>query len=110
MDRTEITAGESVRLSINVRNSGALDGAEAVQLYIRDDYGSITRPVKELKGVKKIFLKAGESTTVEFEITPEMLECWGASEKWTVEPGTFTIMAGSSSDDKDLGATHLTVL
>ena len=87
-----------------------MDGAEAVQLYIRDDYGSVTRPVKELKGVQKLFLKAGESATVEFEITPEMLECWGACEKWTVEPGTFTIMTGSSSADKDLKSVQLTVL
>ena len=102
LSKSEITPDESVTLSIRVSNTGAMDGAEAVQLYIRDEYGSVTRPVKELKAVQKAFLKAGESVDLSFEITPSMLACWGANEKWEVEPGDFTIMVGSSSADQDL--------
>ena len=100
---------ESVQLSVELKNAGPFDGAEAVQLYIRDEYGSVTRPVKELKAVQKPFLKAGESTTLVFEITPAMLACWGAKEKWEVEPGEFTIMIGSTSADEDLQTVSLTV-
>ena len=100
---------ESATVRIRVSNTGAMDGAEAVQLYIRDEYGSVTRPVKELKAVQKPYLKAGESVDLSFEITPDMLACWGASEKWTVEPGDFTIMVGSSSADEDLKSVKLCV-
>ena len=91
-------------VSITVTNEGPYDGAEVVQLYIRDEYASVTRPVKELKAFKRIFLKNGESATVTFDITPEMLQCFGAENRWSVEPGEFTIMVGSSSADEDLQA------
>lgn len=94
---------------MTVTNRGPYDGDEVVQLYIRDEYGSVTRPVKELKAFRRISLKNGESAKVEFEITPEMLQCWGASEKWTVEPGDFTILIGSSSADTDLTPLPLKV-
>ncbi len=109
LSRSSIKADESATLTVRVSNTGALDGAEAVQLYIRDEYGSVTRPVKELKAVQKPYLKAGESVDLSFEITPDMLACWGASEKWTVEPGDFTIMVGSSSADEDLKSVKLCV-
>ena len=109
ISKSEIKADESVTLSVRLTNTGAMDGAEAVQLYIRDEYGSITRPVKELKAVQKPFLKAGESVDLSFEITPDMLACWGANEKWEVEPGDFTIMVGSSSADEDLKSVKLCV-
>ena len=89
-------------VTVRITNEGPFDGAEVVQLYIRDEYASVTRPVKELKAFKRIFLKNGESTDVTFQITPEMLQCFGAENEWTVEPGDFTIMVGSSSDDEDL--------
>ena len=108
--KREIKPDEIVKLTVNVKNTGNMGGYEAVQLYIRDEYGSVTRPVKELKGVRKVYLEPGESADVEFEITPDMLACWGASEKWTVEPGDFTIMTGSSSADKDLKSVSLTVI
>ena len=101
--------GDSATLSVVLTNAGPVDGAEAVQLYIRDEYGSVTRPVKELKAVQKPFLKAGESTRLTFEITPQMLACWGAAQKWEVEPGAFTIMVGSSSADEDLKSISLTI-
>ena len=96
-------------VTVKVTNEGPYDGAEVVQLYIRDEYASVTRPVKELKAFKRIFLKNGESTDVSFEITPEMLQCFGAENKWDVEPGDFTILVGSSSADKDLQALNYTV-
>ena len=96
-------------VSITVTNEGPYDGAEVVQLYIRDEYASVTRPVKELKAFKRIFLKNGESQEVSFEITPDMLKCFGADNCWSVEPGDFTIMVGSSSADENLQCITLTV-
>ena len=96
-------------VTVKVTNEGPYDGAEVVQLYIRDEFASMTRPVKELKAFKRIFLKNGESTDVTFEITPEMLQCFGAENKWTVEPGDFTIMVGSSSADQNLQSCHLKI-
>ena len=110
LSKSEIGPDESTTLTVRLTNTGAMDGAEAVQLYIRDEYGSITRPVKELKAVQKPFLKAGESVELSFEITPSMLACWGANEKWEVEPGDFTIMVGSSSADRDLQGLTLNVI
>ena len=97
-------------LTVRITNEGPFDGAEVVQLYIRDEYASVTRPVKELKAFKRIFLKNGESTDVTFEITPEMLKCFGADNRWTVEPGDFTIMVGSSSADEDLQQLSLRLI
>ena len=97
-------------LTVSITNEGPFDGAEVVQLYIRDEYASVTRPVKELKAFKRIFLKNGESTDVTFEITPEMLKCFGADNRWTVEPGDFTIMVGSSSADEDLQQLSLRLI
>ena len=99
----------SATVSFTLTNTGSVDGTETAQLYIRDDYASVTRPVKELKGFRRVALKAGESAAVEFEITPDMLKCWGADECWSVEPGTFTVMVGSSSDDADLKTLTLEV-
>ncbi len=109
LSKTEIGTGESLKASVTVTNNGPYDGDEVVQLYIRDEYGSVTRPVKELKAFSRISLKNGESRTVEFDITPEMLQCWGAGEKWAVEPGDFTVLLGSSSADADLTPVKLTV-
>ena len=109
LSKSEISASESLKASVTVTNRGPYDGDEVVQLYIRDEYGSVTRPVKELKAFRRISLKNGESTKVEFDITPEMLQCWGSSEKWSVEPGDFTILLGSSSADSDLTSLQLKV-
>ncbi|WP_300703349.1 beta-glucosidase BglX [Bacteroides sp.] len=82
---------------VTVTNTGKRDGAEVVQLYIRDLVGSITRPVMELKGFEKIFLRAGESKTVSFKITPELLRFYDYDLNYVAEPGDFTIMIGGSS-------------
>lgn len=109
LSKSEIGVSESLKASVTVTNNGPYDGDDVVQLYIRDEYGSVTRPVKELKAFRRISLKNGESTKVEFDITPEMLQCWGVSEKWSVEPGDFTILLGSSSADSDLTPLPLKV-
>ncbi len=85
-------------VSVEVKNTGKRKGAEVIQLYIRDEYSSVTRPVKELKGFKKIWLEPGQSQTVTFIIHPELLSFYNKEMKWVVEPGDFTIMIGTSSD------------
>lgn len=87
----------SVTAVVTVTNTGKRDGAEVVQLYIRDLVGSITRPVKELKGFEKIFLKAGESKTVSFKITPELLHFYDYDLNYVAESGDFDVMIGGNS-------------
>lgn len=109
LSKTVIGTSESLKARVTVTNNGPYDGDEVVQLYIRDEYASVTRPVKELKAFRRVSLKNGESATVEFNITPEMLLCWGADGKWSVEPGDFTILLGASSADSDLTPLPLKV-
>jgi beta-glucosidase len=109
LSKTELQGNETLRASIEITNSGEYDGQEVVQLYIRDVVGSITRPVKELKGFQKIRLAAGESQTVTFEITPEDLMFYWAEPRgaaprnydleYVWEPGEFEIMIGGNSQD-----------
>jgi len=109
LDRAEIAAGESARVSVDVTNTGPVAGDEVVQLYIRDVVSSVTRPVKELKGFQRITLAPGETRTVTFDVTPEHLAFWDIDMAWRVEPGEFRLMVGSSSRDVDLQAIVLTV-
>lgn len=90
---------QTVTASVNVTNSGNYDGNEVVQLYIRDLVGSNTRPVKELKGFQKVFLKKGESKKVTFSITPELLKFYDHKLNYDWEAGDFDIMIGTSSAD-----------
>ena len=90
---------QTIQASVTLTNSGNYDGAEVVQLYIRDLVGSITRPVKELKGFQKIFLKKGESKTVTFSISPEDLKFYDNNLKYDWEAGDFDIMIGTNSDE-----------
>ena len=85
--------------SITVTNTGNYDADEIVQLYIRDIVGSITRPVKELKGFQRIHLKKGESKKVSFKITPELLKFYDYDLNYVCEPGDFNVMIGSNSQD-----------
>ena len=96
-------------VSVELTNTGSIAGTEVVQMYIHDEYASVTRPVKELKGFRRVCLEPGQSETVTFTITDDMLKCWGADGKWAVEPGDFTIMVGSSSADEDLQSVTLTI-
>lgn len=95
-----VRSGSDVKLSIDVRNSGKVAGKEVVQLYIGDDQSSVDRPVKELKGFRKIALEPGESKTVTFTVTPDMLKFYDpTASEWVLEPGDFTAYIGSSSSD-----------
>jgi beta-glucosidase len=105
----KIKAGKSATASITVTNIGQMAGVEVVQLYIRDDYSSVTRPVKELKGFQRIYLASGETRRIEFEITPGMLSFYRKDMTFGIEPGIFTIMAGNSSRDEDLLRSKLEV-
>ena len=96
----EVTMGESVKVSVKVRNSGKRDGAEVVQLYLRDDVASTTRPVRELKGFERVELRAGEERTIEFTITPEDMSFWTINEEFAQEPGTFHVWVGHDSNAK----------
>lgn len=87
------------QLSVIVTNKGQLAGEEVVQLYVRDEVASITRPIKELKGFKKIHLKAGESLTVTFDIKDEQLGFYDNQMNFMVEEGDFTFMVGGNSRD-----------
>jgi beta-glucosidase len=89
----------SIEASVTLTNNGKYDGAEVVQLYIRDLVGSNTRPVKELKGFQKIYLKAGESKKVTFSISPEDLKFYNNELKYDWEAGDFDIMIGTSSSE-----------
>jgi beta-glucosidase len=109
LSSNSLKGNQTLTASITVTNSGSRDGKEVVQLYIRDLVGSITRPVKELKGFQKVFLKAGESKTVTFKITPNDLKFYmpssgnGCDLKYDWEPGDFVIMIGGNSRDVKSG-------
>lgn len=105
----EIAPDESVMVSMDITNTGNMDGEEIVQLYIRDEYSSATRPLKEMKDFKRIPLKKGEKKTVVFEVTPDKLAFYDVNMNYGVEKGTFKIMVGPSSRDEDLQSVALLV-
>jgi beta-glucosidase len=95
----ETGAYGEVRISVDVRNTGERKGSEVVQLYVRDLIASVTVPVKELKGFKKVMLEPGEQKRVEFILNHDDLSFYNKSMDLVVEPGTFAVMVGSSSED-----------
>ena len=99
VDKEEILPTGSVKVSVEVENSGKVAGDEVVQLYISDVAASVTRPGKELKGFKRITLQAAEKQTVEFTLTRKELEFLGRDLKPVIEPGEFIVYVGTSSDD-----------
>ena len=102
LSKSEIAANENVEVSVTIKNTGAREGVEIAQLYIRDCISFVTRPVKELKGFQRVALKAGESKRISFTLTPEHLQYYNLDMERVVEPGTFKVMVGGSSRDKDL--------
>ncbi|MBC7894482.1 MAG: glycoside hydrolase family 3 C-terminal domain-containing protein, partial [Cytophagaceae bacterium] len=94
-----IRAEDSIVVSIDVTNTGSRAGDEVVQLYLRDDVASITRPVKALRGFRRISLPAGGRRTVTFTLDRDDFEFWGPQMKLIVEPGWFTVYVGTSSAD-----------
>lgn len=109
LEKNSIALGETTRVLVDVANTGAMAGDEVVQMYIRDHFSSVTRPVKELKGFQRITLEPGQSQTVALDITPESLAFYNIDMDYVVEPGEFTIMVGNSSRDEDLQPVTLTV-
>ncbi|OPC58355.1 beta-glucosidase BglX [Elizabethkingia miricola] len=99
LSKTQLSGNDQLTASITLTNNGKYDGNEVVQLYIRDMVGSVARPVKELKGFQKVFLKAGESKKVSFTITPEDLKFYNSELKYDWEAGEFDIMIGTNSHD-----------
>jgi beta-glucosidase len=93
-----MTITDKVTVSVDVTNTGNFDGKEVVQLYIRDLVGSVTRPIKELKGFQKIALKKGEKQTVTFDISVEELKFYNSDLQFIAEPGAFQVFVGTNSD------------
>ena len=101
-----MSSGESIEVSVEVKNVGTVRGENVIQLYICDEVASLVRPVKELKGYKKVELNPGESKVVTFEITEESLKFWSANGKFEAEDGTFNIWVSDSSNLNE--ATRIT--
>ena len=106
LDKTSFAAPGSLKITVTITNAGSFDGTEVAQLYIRDLVGSITRPVKELKGFQKVFLKVGESKTLTFTLTADDLAFYNAKLEHKAEPGDFKVFVGTNSSDvKEAGFT-----
>ncbi len=99
LDKLQIKPTESVKVSADVTNRGKVAGDEVVQLYIRDLAATVTRPVKELRGFKRVTLQPGAKQTVEFNLTPKDLEFLDRNLKPVLEPGEFQVIVGTSSDN-----------
>jgi len=99
LSSTKINSSGKIEVSFVLTNTGKYAGAEVVQLYLKDEFASVVRPVKELKDFKKIFLKPGESRTVHFTIDKEKLSFYNQKLDWVAEPGAFNLMIGTASND-----------
>nr|WP_262892531.1 beta-glucosidase BglX [Hymenobacter qilianensis] len=107
LSKTSIKQNEPLEVRVTVRNTGNYDGEETAQLYIRDMVGSITRPVKELKGFQKVALKKGESKTLTFRLSPDDLKFYNTDLKFVSEPGDFQVFVGGNSRDVQEAAFKL---
>jgi beta-glucosidase len=103
-----VAAGQPAQVEVDVANTGARVGDEVVQLYVRDDEASVTRPVLELKRFQRVTLAPGEKRTIRFDLQPDDLALWNPDMKHVVEPGTFTVYTGPNS--VDLKPAKLTVV
>jgi len=103
LNKTTLNAADKLEASVTVSNTGDYDGEEVVQLYVRDMVGSVVRPIKELKGFQKIWLKKGESREVKFTITVNDLKFFDDALKYDWEAGEFEIMIGGNSQDVKRG-------
>ncbi len=99
VSQAELAGTDTLRASVMLENTGPYDGAEVVQLYIRDKVGSITRPVKELKGFQKVHLEAGERREVTFTVTTDLLKFYNYDLVYDWEPGEFEIMIGTNASE-----------
>ncbi|MCB9260698.1 MAG: glycoside hydrolase family 3 C-terminal domain-containing protein [Ignavibacteriales bacterium] len=105
LSKKEISQTDNIQVELEVTNIGKIDGDEVIQLYIKDLFASVARPIIELKGFKRVHIKSGETKKVSFEITPEHLEMLDINLNRIVEPGDFRIMIGASSKDIRLRET-----
>ncbi|ABQ04599.1 glycoside hydrolase family 3 N-terminal domain-containing protein [Flavobacterium johnsoniae] len=99
LSSTKIKSNETIKVSFKLSNVGKVAGEEVAQLYLKDKFGSVVRPVLELRDFEKVKLNAGESKTIEFTIDKEKLSFYNDKLEWTTEPGDFELMIGSSSAD-----------
>ena len=99
LDKPQMSMNDKIRVSVNVTNTGGVAGEEVVQLYLHDVVASVSRPVKELKGFKKISLQPGEMKEVDFDISVEDLKYYNHKMKWTTDPGEFQLFIGGNSRD-----------
>lgn len=99
LSSSKIKSNETIKVSFQLKNSGKAAGEEVAQLYLKDKFGSVVRPVLELRDFQKVKLNAGESKTIEFTIDKEKLSFYNNKMEWTAEPGDFELMIGSSSAD-----------
>ena len=95
---TRIKFNEKLKITVEVANTGRYDGSEVVQLYVKDVVGSVTRPVRELKGFERVELKKGEKKTVTFELSSEDLKFYNIDMKNVAEAGDFEVFIGGSSN------------
>jgi beta-glucosidase len=110
LDRERIAAGETLTVSVEVTNTGARTGDEVVQLYIRQRHGRAARPVRELKGFRRVTIEAGETHTVEFRLGPDELRYWHPLERtWVIDAATFDVWVGGDAT-ASLGATFETTV
>ena len=98
INKKTFSKGEKVEVSVDLKNTGKVTGKEVAQLYLQDEFASVVRPVKELKGFEMIELKAGETKTITFTLTDAELGFYNNQNEFVVEPGTFKVMVGGSSD------------
>lgn len=105
LSKTSFSAGETCHIKLRVKNTGAMDGKEVVQLYVRDKVSSVATPVKELKRFEKVFIKKGATATVQFDLPMKELALYNADMKRVVEAGEFELQAGTASDQIKLVKT-----
>lgn len=105
LDRNKIGPNQTITVTFTLTNSGRFPGEEVVQLYLRDEVASLVRPVKELKDFKKVFLKNGESKSIQFILNTDKLSFYNELLNWIAEPGMFDLMIGSASNDIRLNST-----
>jgi len=99
LSTASFSENEAIVVTVDVTNTGEIGGEEVIQLYIRDLVGSITRPIKELKGFEKVFINAGETKTIFFTIDEKTIEFYTANKKWEAEAGEFNVFVGGNSVD-----------
>ena len=100
INKKTFSKGEKVEVSVDLKNTGKVTGKEVAQLYLHDEFASVVKPVKELKGFEMVELKAGETKTITFTLTDTELGFYNNQNEFVVEPGTFKVMVGGNSDAK----------